>query len=164
MSFWEWLKITVASADTRINIFMNMYKSSSLNSHDKPDILFCLKYHSKSFRKMANKKGDRFSPWRTPILQGKKADTPSSVFILDFMFLYKFCNNFKHLPFIQYVFNFCHKPSRQTVSKACLMSIKAQKSFFGFAFAMFIKLLITKKLSEVENSWRKPVWLSVIMS
>ena len=71
--------------------------------------------------------------------------------ILDFIFLYKFCNNFKHLPFIQYVLNFCYKPSRQTVSKACLKSIQAQKRFFDFAFAMSIKLLITKRLSKVEN-------------
>ena len=69
---------------------MNMYKSSSLNSHGKPDILFCLKYHSKSFRKIANKKGDRFSPWRTPILQGKKADTPSSVLSLILYFYISF--------------------------------------------------------------------------
>ena len=131
---------------------MNITKSSSLNSQDKRDILFCLKYHSKSLRKMANKKGKRFSPWRIPILQGKKADTPSNVFILDSISLYTLCSNFKHLPFILYVVNFSHQPSRHTVSKACLKSIKAQKSFFWLCFCHVYQAVNYKKIVQCRES------------
>ena len=51
---------------------------------------------------------------------------------------------------MQYVSSLYHNPFRQTVSKACLKSIKAQYFFFLLDFIMSIKLLITNKLSVVE--------------
>lgn len=61
-----------------------------------------------------------------------------------------------HFPLMFVSSSFCHNPALQTVSNACLKSIKAQKSFVLFTFAISIRLCIINKLSNVENPLRNP--------
>ena len=59
-----------------------------------------LKKSSKSFRKRAKRKGDKFSPWRTPEKHGKKSECCPLSLTQDFMLLYILWITLKHLPLI----------------------------------------------------------------
>ena len=144
----------MSSANSSTIIFIKTEIFSSKVSQEIPGTLFALSYPFKSFRYIENKRGDRFSPWRTPVWQGKKASVLSAVLTLDFILLYILV--IKHFPFIL-VFNvLCHNPVLQTVSNAYLKSMNVQKSFDLFDLAISIKLWSTNKLSIVENPFRNP--------
>ena len=106
---------------------------------------------------MANKTGERFSSCLTPVKQGKYVDILVPVLILDLMLLYNFLIRFRHLSSILYEYDviFCHRPSRHTVSNACLKSTKAQKNFLDLGFKISMGGLVTKRLSDVEYPLQK---------
>ncbi len=58
--------------------------------------------------------------------------------------------NLKHFPSIPLLRTFVHSPSRQTVSKACLKSMKAQNSFLLLFSAYLQRKSITNILSDVQ--------------
>ena len=158
------LNKTVSSAKRRRRSFIYVCILSVFASQTIPFAPFAKRKASRSFRKNENKIGDKFSPWRTPLLHGKYAEFPSWVTILDFMLLYMLLTKFSHFPLMLYFCSLNHNTSRQTLSNACLKSTKAQKSLFLHDFEISNKLCSINKLSEVESPLRNPAWLWHIIS
>ena len=80
---------------------------------------------------MQKRNGDKISPCQTPKVQLKKHDDPSLVVILDLISWYRLNIILKHLPFILLSNILNQSPLRQTVSNACLKSMKQQNIFLS---------------------------------
>ena len=78
---------------------------------------------------MQKRNGDKISPCQTPKVQLKRHDDPSLVVILDLIYWYRLYIILKHLPFILLSNILYQSPLRQTVSNACLKSMKQQNIF-----------------------------------
>ena len=79
---------------------------------------------------MENKSGDKFSPWRTPVWQGKQLDSAPLIETQDFAFKYMFLITSRTLPDIPSDSNFDHNLDLLTVNncisfnKVCQSGIK----------------------------------------
>ena len=113
---------------------------------------------------MENIIGGKFSSYLISVWHGKKTVDPSAVVTLDFMLLYMFLINSKHLPFTPVSSILYQSPPLQTISNACLKSTNAQYNFFLFVLAISTRLCIINKLSDVEKPLRKPTWHEFIIS
>ena len=86
-------------------------------------LCYCRKV-SKSFKKMQKRNSDQISPGQTSKVQLKRHDDSSLVVILDLISWYRLYIILKHLPFILLSNILNQSPLRQTVSNACLKSMK----------------------------------------
>ena len=131
-----------------------------------PLACFVIKYALRSFKKIENKKRERFSPCLTTGMHGKNINALSFATTLEFILLYIFCISVKHLPFILCCCNFSHYLSLHTESNACLKATKQHSNLLLFLsdFIISIKLLMINILPEVECYLRNPAWHGSINS
>ena len=99
---------------------------------------------------MEKRNGEKCPPCPTPFLQSKNSEQSFELEIFDFMSLYKDKIKVKHLPFTPLVMSLFHKPTLQTMSKACLKSTNQQYNFFLLVCTMSISDLRIDKLSDAE--------------
>ncbi len=143
------------SGDSQIKIVSSIYSNANILkkqtklSCDYSTLIplkFVVRNCSRSLRKIENRSSERFSPWHTPILHGKKSDNSLLLQMQDFASLYMFIITVKTLPLIPVVKSFCHIEHLCTVSKSFLKSTKAQKRFFSFSS---IQINYTMKSKDV---------------
>ena len=113
---------------------------------------------------MENKKGERFSPWRTPIIQGKKSDFVLLYWTHDLILVYILYITWKHFPFIWLFCNLNQSPVLQMVSKAFLKSMNVQNNFLPKDKYNETSTCMTNILSVVECPFLKPAWFLEINS
>ena len=156
----------VSSAYNRRNIFKNTISESSkwCSVHSIPTTLFSVKKSSMSFKNKLNKRGERFSPCRTPILLMKKSVVLLLTRTHDLIFLYILCITRKHLPFILYLDILSYKPALHTLSNACFRSIKLQNKLRLLLQTISMRLCKMKILSVVLYPFLNPAWQFLIIS